>query len=116
MWGRTNCNAWGQFNVRFYIVALIFLLFEVELIFLFPWAVVFGQKELIEGTGGSWAIFAMIEMFVFVAILALGLIYAWKKGFLDWVKPSAKLPEYKGSVPMQVYEQFNQKTTASKTE
>ena len=52
-------NAQIQFNVRFYVVALVFVLFEVELLFLFPWAVVFGSKELIEQTDGAWGWFAL---------------------------------------------------------
>lgn len=67
---------WMQFNVRFYTVALIFLLFDVEVVFLFPWAVVF--KEL--------GLFAFVEMVVFVGILAVGLVYAWAKGDLEWVR------------------------------
>ena len=61
-------NANIQFNVRFYVVALIFVLFEVELLFLFPWAVVFGNEELIEQTNGQWGWFAMAEMTVFIGI------------------------------------------------
>ncbi len=67
---------WMQFNNRFYTVALVFLLFDVEVVFLFPWAVVFK----------SLGLFAFVEMFVFVGILALGLAYAWAKGDLDWVR------------------------------
>jgi len=69
-------SPWMQFNNRFYTVALVFLLFEVEVVFLFPWAVVF--KEL--------GLFAFVEMFIFVGILALGLAYAWAKGDLEWVR------------------------------
>ena len=71
-------SAWVRFNIRFYVVALIFIIFDVEIVFLFPWAVVF--KKL-----GS---FAFIEGLIFIAILAVGLAYVWKKGDLDWVKPS----------------------------
>jgi NADH-quinone oxidoreductase subunit A len=67
---------WLQFNNRFYTVALVFLLFDVEVALLFPWAVVF--REL--------GVFAYVEMFVFVSILALGLAYAWAKGDLEWVR------------------------------
>src|SRR5215510_10849603 len=54
--------AWTQFNIRFYIVALIFLLFEVEIVFLFPWATVFANKKLIQETNGAWGWFSLIEM------------------------------------------------------
>ena len=73
---------WARFNVRFYIVALVFLLFDVEVLFLFPWAVVF--------KGMGW--FAFIEMLVFVLILVAGLAYVWVKGDLDWDKPKPIIP------------------------
>jgi NADH-quinone oxidoreductase subunit A len=102
-------NANIQFNVRFYVVALVFLLFEVELLFLFPWAVVFGNEELIEQTNGLWGWFAFAEMTVFVGILILGLAYAWAKGYLDWVKPKEKIPEIESKVPVSMYQALNQK-------
>jgi len=81
-------SAWVKFNVRFYIIALIFLIFDVEVIFLFPWSVVF--KQLTE-TG--FGFLAFIEMFVFVAILIVGFAYVWVKGDLDWVKMKLKYGE-----------------------
>ncbi len=71
-------TGWVQFNIRFYVVALVFIIFEVEVIFLFPWAVVFGELGL----------FAFVEMMIFLFILAVGLAYVWRKGDLDWVKHS----------------------------
>ena len=73
-------NPWVKFNIRFYTVALIFLIFEVEVVFLFPWAVIY--KEL--------GLFAFIEMVVFLLILILGYVYAWAKGDLEWDKPKPK--------------------------
>ncbi len=102
-------NAWGPFNVRYYIVALVFILFDVELVFLFPWAVVFGDRQLQAASGGSWGWFALAEMFVFVAVLALGLAYAWVKGHLDWVKPTAKVTSLDSKIPLQLYERVNEK-------
>jgi NADH-quinone oxidoreductase subunit A len=98
-----------SFNIRFYIVAIIFLLFEVELLFLFPWATVFGDAALIEETSGSWAVFAIGEMFLFVGILALGLVYAWREGHLDWAKPEQKMEEVAYKVPLELYEKINEK-------
>ena len=69
-------SAWLQFNIRFYVIALIFLIFDVEVVFLFPWAVVF--KEL--------GLLALIEMGIFLLILVVGLAYVWVKSDLDWVK------------------------------
>ena len=96
-------SAWGQFNIKFYIVALIFLLFEVEIIYLFPWAIIFGDKDLIESTDWQWAWFAITEMFIFIFILALGLAYAWRKGYLDWVKPSGTNTTFKSKIPESAY-------------
>jgi NADH-quinone oxidoreductase subunit A len=74
---------WVKFNIRFYVVALIFLLFEVEIVFLFPWAVVF--KDL-----GWYAFFSMVT---FVMILLAGLAYVWAKGDLEWDKPNPYIPK-----------------------
>ena len=69
-------SAWLQFNIRFYVIALIFLIFDVEVVFLFPWAVVFKDLGLL----------ALIEMGIFLSILVVGLAYVWVKSDLDWVK------------------------------
>lgn len=105
--------AWGNFNIRFYIVALIFVLFDVELVFLFPWATVFGDQELIKTTSGSWGWFAFAEMTIFLGILILGLAYAWRKGFLDWVRPTPKVEDYESPVPSELYDQINKKYEAT---
>ena len=102
-------SAWGNFNVRFYVVALVFLLFELELVFLFPWATVFADEELNAATDGTWGKFAVMETFIFVGLLALGLAYAWKRGLLDWVKPNAPGSDYQSKVPKEFYERVNKK-------
>lgn len=70
----TEGPTWIQFKVSYFLYALIFVAFDVETVFLFPWAVAFK----------SLGLFALIEMFIFIAILAIGLWYAWKKGALEW--------------------------------
>jgi NADH-quinone oxidoreductase subunit A len=65
--------------VRFYLVAVLFILFDIEIIFIIPWAVVL--KQFVQAKAG---IFALIEMIVFISILLVGLVYAWKKGALEW--------------------------------
>lgn len=65
----------GQSQVRYYIFALLFVLFDVEAVFIFPWAL---RLE-------SYGLFGLVEMGVFIVILALGLVYAWRKGVLRWV-------------------------------
>ncbi len=102
-------DAWGQVNIRFYLLGLIFLLFEVEIIFLFPWAVVFGDEELIRETGGAWGWLTFTEMFIFLGILFLGLLYAWSKGYLDWPMPGRKKSGFSSPVPRSMYEAINKK-------
>ena len=102
-------SAWGQFNIQFYIVALVFLLFEVELVFLFPWAIVFSDQELIQATNGVWGWLAFVEMAVFVGVLILGLAYVWRKGYLDWEKPAVEKPIFDSVVPMERYKAINEK-------
>jgi len=75
-------SSWVRFNVRFYLVALFFLVFDVEIVFLFPWAVVFKQLFPIPELGAL----VFWEMVVFLGILTMGLAYIWVKGDLDWVK------------------------------
>jgi NADH-quinone oxidoreductase subunit A len=101
--------AWSQFNIRFYVVALIFLLFEVEIVFLFPWSTIFARKDLIQQTHGAWGWYAMIEMLMFILILALGLAYAWMNGHLDWIKPEVKTTQVQSPVPRKLYDQLNEK-------
>jgi NADH-quinone oxidoreductase subunit A len=66
---------WSQSQIRYYVFALLFVMFDVEAVFIFPWAI--RLEEL--------AVFGLVEMGIFVVILALGLLYAWRKGVLRWV-------------------------------
>jgi len=70
-------SAWIQFNIRFYVFALIFIVFDVEAVFLLPWAVVFRELGML----------AFLEGLVFIAILVVALAYVWRKGDLAWVRP-----------------------------
>ncbi|OLP16289.1 NAD(P)H-quinone oxidoreductase subunit 3 [Leptolyngbya sp. 'hensonii'] len=67
-------GAWIQFNIRYYMFALVFVIFDVETVFLYPWAVAFNRLGLL----------AFIEALIFIAILVIGLVYAWRKGALEW--------------------------------
>lgn len=69
-------DARQRFDVRFYLIAMLFILFDIEVVFLYPWAVVFGKFNPV--------IFGLIEMILFMAILFFGYIYIWRKGALDW--------------------------------
>ena len=68
-------ESWVQFRVQYYVYALVFLVFDVELVFLFPWAAAFNQLPL----------FAVLEGVLFIMILVAGLLFAWRKGALEWV-------------------------------
>ena len=68
-------DARERVSVRFYIIAILFVIFDVETIFLFPWAIIYGDL----------ALFGLIEMFIFLGILIVGYFYVWKKGALEWV-------------------------------
>ena len=102
-------NSWSNFNIRFYLVALIFIIFEAEIIFLFPWATVFADKEIITQTNGLWGWYSLAEVFIFIAILALGLAYVWKKGYLDWDRPEVKVAKQDSKVPEDLYQNINKK-------
>ena len=67
-------SSWPQFNFRYWFFAVLFVVFDVETVFLYPWAVRLGGLGL----------FGLLEMVVFILILAVGLVYAWKKGALEW--------------------------------
>jgi NADH-quinone oxidoreductase subunit A len=105
-------NAWVHFNPRFYVIALIFVLFDVELAFLFPTATVFGKKEWIAESNGQWGWLALGELVVFIGILALGLAYAWQNGHFDWIKPQPVLPVSKSKIPVDLYASINEKYAA----
>jgi len=72
---QTTGETWVQFKVQYYIYALLFVIFDIETVFLYPWAVAFNQLGL----------FAFVEMVIFLLILVGGLVYAWRKGVLEWV-------------------------------
>ncbi len=72
--GRPEVHAWSRFHVRYYAMALLFLAFDMEMVFMYPWAVVFVE----EGT------LALVEMLMFIVILLLGILYAWREGALEW--------------------------------
>ena len=70
----THGDTWVQFKVQYYIFALVFLVFDIEVVFLYPWAVAYNKL----------ALFGVVEGVIFIIILAAALIYAWRKGALEW--------------------------------
>jgi len=102
-------SSWVQLNSRFYVIALIFLLFDVEMVFVFPWATVFGNHGLI-AEDSRWGWLSLIEMFVFMLILILGLVYVWAKGDLEWIKTKIIKPKVQVNIPASAYDQINEMT------
>ena len=84
-------NAWIRFNIRFYVVALIFILFDVELAVLFPWALAFQKLGMFGYVAGA----------IFIVILFLADFYLWAKGDLEWVRPAPIRPELKDIVEIK---------------
>lgn len=76
-------SARERFSVKFYLVAIVFILFDIEAVFLYPWAVVFRELKL----------FAFVEMVLFIALILVGFFYIWKKGALDWSKETPEQGE-----------------------
>ena len=72
--GLPEAHAWSRFHVRYYAMALLFLAFDMEMVFMYPWAVVFVEEGVV----------ALVEMLMFIAILVLGILYAWREGALRW--------------------------------
>jgi NADH:ubiquinone oxidoreductase subunit 3 (subunit A) len=70
----TEGNTWVQFNVRYYVFALIFVVFDIEAVFLYPWAVAYRQVKL----------FGFVEALIFILVLVVGYLYAWRKRALEW--------------------------------
>lgn len=71
----THGETWVQFKAQYYIFALVFLIFDIEVVFLYPWAVAFDQLQM----------FMVLEGVLFIVILVAGLLYTWRKGVLEWV-------------------------------
>ena len=67
-------DAHQRFSIRFYLIAILYLIFDIEAVFLYPWAVAYGRVGL----------YALVEMVVFIVILLVGYLYAWKRGALEW--------------------------------
>lgn len=80
-------DARGRFSVRFYMVAMLFILFDVEAVFMLPWAVIFRRLPAITGS----RMFGFYEMLTYIGFVAVGLFYVWKKGILDWANDKGDL-------------------------
>ena len=99
----TEGPAWIPLNARFYVVALAFVLFDVELVFLFPWATAYARPDYQAATQGAWGWFALAEMGFFVGLLTLALAWVWRGGHLDWIRPRPVVPTVANALPAAAY-------------
>ena len=88
-------SARERFSVKFYLVGIVFILFDIETIFLYPWAMVYRQLKM----------FAFVEMFVFIVLILSGFFYIWKKGALDWsnVEPDVRAAPEEVETPEEIH-------------
>jgi NADH-quinone oxidoreductase subunit A len=80
-------KSWVQFDLRFYVVALVFIIFDVEIALFWPWAVVFGQADA--ATNPAVKMIALYDMLFFFGIVVVGFLFLWKFGYLDWVRAAS---------------------------
>ncbi len=115
-------SAWIQFDIRYYTVALVYVIFAVEIAFLFPWALVMGDAVRDTGAAAGTGIgaFVLIEGVIFIVILFLGLAYVWAKGDLDWVLtwrgPHYQPPEKRRRVPLPSVAELEEQAEEGGTE
>jgi NADH-quinone oxidoreductase subunit A len=113
-------SAWIQFDIRYYTVALVYVIFAVEIAFLFPWAIVLKDAMADAGaaTGTGIGAFALVEGFLFILILFLGLAYVWAKGDLDWVlhweAPGWQPPSERERLPLPKVKELEELQAAEK--
>ena len=77
-------SAHQRFSVKFYLIAMLFILFDIEAVFLLPWAVIFKAMSRVTINGQSGRSFVFFEMMIFIAVLLVGYVYVWIKGLFDW--------------------------------
>ena len=112
-------DAWIQFDIRYYTVALVYVIFAVEIAFLFPWALVIQDIVTDQGAaaGKGIGVFALVEGVIFIVILFLGLAYVWAKGDLDWVlhwnAPHYQPPEKRARIHLPSVADLSQEEEAA---
>jgi NADH-quinone oxidoreductase subunit A len=86
-------SSWVQFDLRFYIIALVYLIFDVEVALFYPWAVAYGSADQLGAANGMSAFavrqVALVDMLFFFGVLLVGFAYLWRFGYLDWVRSAA---------------------------
>lgn len=101
-------SPWAAFHARYYLVALLFVVFEADLLFLFPWTLTLRDLQAAEPSI-KWRM--TLVVFAFICMLIIALIWAWQKGFLDWMKPQPEIPVKRGVISDEKYlERWNKKS------
>lgn len=99
-------NATSRVNIKFYVMAIVFLIFDVEFVLMLPWALSFSDTKAI-ASNPQWQIWALVEMMIFIVILLLGYVYLLWQGDIGWKKPIPNLPMHKNIVPLEDYQNYN---------
>jgi NADH-quinone oxidoreductase subunit A len=107
----TSGNAWVQFNMHFYTMGLIFIIFDVEVLLLFPWSINLDEFSTL-AYSRQWTLLAYTEGILFIFILGLGLVYIWNKDDINWIKPQPKVISIEAGAPPAEYDKINQKYKA----
>ena len=108
-------SAWGRFDTRSYVVAIVFMLFEVETVLLFPWSTVWANSTLNEATGGIWVNYTAISAALFITLLAVGLAYVWSQGHLASTQSPLPASPIAYKVPKALYDRVNSRYASAIT-
>jgi len=109
-------SSWGRFETRFYVMAIVFMLFEVETVLLFPWATVWANPALNEATGGLWANYTVISAVLFITLLAVGLAYIWSQGYLAGIQTPLPSSFFLSKIPKAQYDRVNNRYASTTNE
>jgi NADH-quinone oxidoreductase subunit A len=99
-------SSWRKFNTRFHVIAVVFMLFEVETVLLFPWATVWADPALNEATGGLWVKYTAVSALIFIILLAVGFAHVWSQGHLAGIQPPQP-PSFASKVPKALYDRVS---------
>lgn len=103
---QTVGNAVSHVNIRFYVMAIVFLIFDVEFVLMLPWAISFSDPKAIT-SNPQWQVWTLVEMIIFISILLLGYVYLLWQGDIGWKKPIPQMPTHKNIVPLENYQKYN---------
>ena len=107
-------SAWSKFDTRFYVLAVVFVLCEIETLLLLPWATVWANPALSSLTSGLWIYYTLASGLLFIALLAVGWVYVWRQGCFASI-PLPPVPKAESTVPCSHYEQVNRRYAAKST-